>query len=377
MRLVFIRPGIGISVFLVALAAILGGLRPSAANPVSTDANPTIVFSRGQGNEGTALWTVGPSGRGLIQVTHPPKGSGDKFPEWSPDRRRIAFYRWVRHGEDERGDPVYRSDLMVVNADGHGLERLLAGAYGDRPAWSPDGKRLAFRTYARTESISTIGVDGSGLRRIVTGHAVGLSDTENPVWSPSGREIALNQWIDDAERTWYFVVNARGGRPRLLTPRFTSGMTYWPLAWSPSGIEIAFLSTPAACLGGCPAGVDGRTWLYVAKRDGSDLRKLVAGLSTRDRERPKWSPDGSKILVERGGDDVEAPDSAWVVNPVNRKMLRVARNTDGAAWSPDGRQIAFVRHIEDAPGDLYVVGMNGGGATLLARSVITDGDFDW
>ncbi len=360
----FLRLSVGALLLASVAAASSGGATQAGGRSVGEPASAKFAFHRGYPWAGGAIWTVGSDGKGLQQVTRPPEGTGDHQPAWSPDRRRIAFYRLVPAGEDWRGDTVYRSDLMVMNADGSALRRLLPGssaghpAYREPPAWSPDGTWLALPTYARTERIAKIRADGSGLRTVVTG-----PDADNPVWSPTGREIAFNQWIAQDERTWYFVVSANGGRPRLLIPSLTSGDTYWPLAWSPNGRKIAFFSQAST--------LDGPTWLHVANRDGSGLRKLVA-VSGADGQRPRWSPDGSELLVERGGNDVHGPDSAYVVNPASGQMRRVARNTDGARWSPDGRSIAFVRR-----GDLYVVKASGGSARLVVRGVGVGGDFDW
>ena len=61
-------------------------------------------------------------------------------PAWSPDGRRIAFRRY-----DGQLGSIGNSDLFVVNADGSGLRRLTRGAENLRWfAWSPDGRTIAF-----------------------------------------------------------------------------------------------------------------------------------------------------------------------------------------------------------------------------------------
>src|SRR5215207_4705459 len=65
----------------------------SFAGPASTDG--LIVFRRYLDLEGTksAIFTMHPNGSHIRQITHPPKGWSDSSPAWSPDGKRVAFYR--------------------------------------------------------------------------------------------------------------------------------------------------------------------------------------------------------------------------------------------------------------------------------------------
>ncbi|MGZ4365776.1 MAG: TolB family protein [Gaiellaceae bacterium] len=305
-----------------------------------------IVFSRG-GSWDSAIWTVAADGRRLVRVTHPPKGSGDARPTWSPDHRLIAFERWVRLGVDERGEGTGRGDLMVMTADGRSVRRLIADARGagpwGGPLWSPDGTRIAFEKKGR---IWTIKPDGTEARALAVG--------ECPAWSPEGRQIAFNRFTGD--RSEYFVMDASGRNQRRLVPAFT-GDTYWRLSWSPIGRQIAFLGSPVV-------GVD--VSLYLVDAAGTHLRKLARGLSSKDTSTAEWSPDGSKLLIERGG----RQDSAFVLNAAGGGLRRVATGTDTPEWSPDGRNIVFVK----ANGNLFVVNANGGSPRRVAQGV---NEIDW
>ena len=83
-------------------------------------------------------------------------------PAWSPDGRRIAFRRF--DGQLGSGFPG-NSDLYVVNADGSGLRRLTRHA-ANVPrsfAWSPDGRTIAF---LHNREVYIVKADGSGERRL-------------------------------------------------------------------------------------------------------------------------------------------------------------------------------------------------------------------
>jgi WD40 repeat protein len=93
-------------------------------------------------------------------------------PAWSPDGRWIAFQR----REPTTGldaPPLGSSQLWLVRPDGSGLRQLTrlteADAYGP-PAWSPDGRRLAFLMYTVGDNrpVATIRANGTGLRTLYT-----------------------------------------------------------------------------------------------------------------------------------------------------------------------------------------------------------------
>ena len=79
-------------------------------------------------------------------------------PAWSPDGRRIAFRRF-----DRQIGSAGPSGLYVVNADGSGLRRLARHAGGRVLAWSPDGRTIAF---LHNSEVYIVKADGSDERRL-------------------------------------------------------------------------------------------------------------------------------------------------------------------------------------------------------------------
>lgn len=101
---------------------------------------------------------------GESQVT---SGGADSDPDWSPDRRRIAFVR-----QDAGGSS---SSLFVIRRDGRGLVRMTRGEQAvSMPAWSGDGRRIAFAASplaGGSFDIWTVALAGGGPKRIATGPA--------------------------------------------------------------------------------------------------------------------------------------------------------------------------------------------------------------
>ena len=133
---------------------------------------------------------------------------------WSPDGRRIAFVGNVSTGLPGPGAAGSKddSDIYVMNADGSGTRRLTHNAgYNAEPAWSPDGRKIAFRsTRNGNREIYVMNADGSGKRNLTRNPA----QDGRPSWSPDGRRIAFVSNRDG--RLEAHVMNADGSGQRSL-----------------------------------------------------------------------------------------------------------------------------------------------------------------
>jgi Tol biopolymer transport system component len=193
------------------------------------------------------LYVMNADGSGLRRLTRNPKNlAGTYRLVWSPDGRTIYVGRYL------------------VSADGSGARRLPYIPF--TAVWSPDGRRIAFaRTRGRTGSgpccdaspadIYVMNADGSGTRKLT--HNAGYN--AEPAWSPDGRKIAFRS-TRDGNREIY-VMNANGSNQRNLTRN--PAQDNRP-SWSPDGRRIAFVSNR-----------DGRLEAHVMNADGSGQRSLT------------------------------------------------------------------------------------------------------
>jgi Tol biopolymer transport system component len=129
---------------------------------------------------------------------------------WSPDGRKIAF---AAKGPEPPPRYSSHSDIYVMNADGSGKRMLTHNArYNAEPAWSPDGRKIAFRsTRNGNRDIYVMNADGSGKRNLTRNPARDGS----PSWSPDGRRIAFVSNRDG--RLEAHVMNADGSGQRNLS----------------------------------------------------------------------------------------------------------------------------------------------------------------
>ena len=138
---------------------------------------------------------------------------------------------------------ITTGELSVINADGSAERRLAdlgpwvaqrAHFLASRPAWSPDGQRIAY-VGVRDDGnldIYVVRVDRRGRRRLTRVPAADGC----PVWSPDGRKIAFTRQEGFYEFDIY-VMNADGSGQRRLT---RNGWLHFSVAWSPDGRKMLF-----------------------------------------------------------------------------------------------------------------------------------------
>jgi TolB protein len=169
------------------------------------------VAGTGKGQE--SIWRMAPDGSGLTQVT----GSDweDARPAWSPDGGEIAFYRWS-FLEPVEGGPA---GLWVARADGSGerlvieLDVLPTGF--EAPAWSPDGRRIAYQAGpSNNADLYVVPAVGGVPVNVSTlpGHDYAAS------WSPDSRFVLFTNSAEGEVRLFVTDVEGDGLWTLLETP---------------------------------------------------------------------------------------------------------------------------------------------------------------
>ena len=211
------------------------------------------------------------------QLTHGP--GIEWFPSLSPDGT------WVTYAGDATGN----RDIYLQSVTGQTPINLTQNSQADddQPAFSPDGNLIAFRSARDGGGLFVMGRTGEAVRRITR---AGF----NPAWSPDGRQIAYTtsptelrpQNTEGLSELW--AVDVAGGEPRRLSDRNTSLPS-----WSPNGLRIAF--------GVRQSGEDQRLDVWTLPVGGG-----AAVPVTEDGYidwNPVWSPDGRHLyfVSDRGG----------------------------------------------------------------------------
>jgi Tol biopolymer transport system component/uncharacterized protein YjbI with pentapeptide repeats len=281
--------------------------------PGVLDGTPHAQIVFGPGDSG--LWAMSADGSNQSRLL----GSTAVDPDWSPDGKKIAFARIVEESTAASATPESIPSIVVMNADGSGQRELLDAPASD-PAWSPDGKKIAFSksTPGGLSSIYVMNADGSGDPKRLTTER-GARDTD-PAWSPDGTKIAFqstrpgtpeplplppNQTGSLLSNTEIYVIDACCEEGDTNKPQPLTGSIGWNAdpAWSPDGTEIAFtyMSFRHTCRYGCETVVR-TTDVYKMDADGCDKRRLTPADpdNGHPEQGPAWSPDGKQIAYVRG-----------------------------------------------------------------------------
>ncbi len=235
-----------------------------------------LVYERWDFDVPPQIYLVKPDGTGR-RLTDLPGGATD--PTWSPNGRSIAFAGRLREDSD--------ADIFVMTPQGRGIERV-AGSVRDEglPDWSPDGSRLAFHTLYD---------DGRGQLKVtsvrthasthLTPRRSGTASVE-PAWSPDGRWIAYTTFVrgltlnGKVVETEIWRMRPDGThRERIGDPsRFDE--VYHEADWSPDGRSIVVVRT----------GLSGTNdhVLLVDLRTGR-RRTILKGIDDPD---PSWGNEG-------------------------------------------------------------------------------------
>jgi Tol biopolymer transport system component len=212
------------------------------------------------------IYTMAPDGTDQRRLTHTAVDEG--APTFSPDGKEIAYL------VDPFGDPT----IWVMKADGSGSRRLARASW---PSWSPDGKRIAYTIYSSTGEgrLYLMDADGSHQRPLpgisLIGRISGNADGEEPAFSPDGKRIAFAATAGKDNEEIY-TVNVDGSERTRLTD--IPGDDHWPPTWSSDGTRIAFTSE----------GTENNSEIYVMNADGSGLTKLTD--APADDAFPAWRP---------------------------------------------------------------------------------------
>jgi TolB protein len=225
--------------------------------PARSPDGTRIVFDSRRVNGNRNIWVREADGS-FTPLTD--DATDDGYPAWSPDGSQVA---WAAGSAGKR-------EIWVMSAlDGSGARRLTTGSDDLLPSWSSSGLVAFERRVGSSSEVWVVDPTGGGASARITIADGGGGD---PAWSPDGRHIAFTRQVDGINRI--FVANADGQTGILqLTPAATCDCE--EPTWSPDGSQIAYMG---------PSADDPvvRPILVISFSGGSATRLTTNGLS------PSW-----------------------------------------------------------------------------------------
>jgi Tol biopolymer transport system component len=392
----------------------------------SADASPDgrfIVFADGPAGGSRDIFIIPAGGGPPISITE--HGADDKEPRWSPDGRHIVFLS-LRHGnwalwgipvEDGKpsGQPftilesmqnarlsawsksgLFSSTVAVIHdiwtmdidpAD-HEVRRkpqmVEFSPYGSNinPAWSPDGRHLAFVSNSSDQSndasVVVMTSGGENIRKFkIPTENFDIMSFRDLRWLPDGSSLGFSHWENKQKYSLY--------RLDLKTEEWTLTpfrVNYTSIEWAGDGEAFFYIK---AMRGIAKRDLDSgeesfllrlekgdpfywstlrasrdHKWLTTAMRNRIDVIDVETGEAeslSEEKENlggPNWSPDGKHLVVCRGRDEKTGTPTDLVIVSLEdgeKKFLEIGGYLYPNArimtpdWSPDGRKIAFATRL--------------------------------
>jgi TolB protein len=235
-------------------------------------------------------------------------------------RSKIAFVSDRDSTKDKR-----TKELYIVDYDGFNPRRVTVNrSLNILPAWSPDGRTLAYVSYRQ-------GSPDIYLAAIYEGKSTNLTSGKGfqafaPAWSPDGTKVAYASNRSGNMEIW--ISNADGSGAHKITA--SAGSNTAP-CWSPTGQEIAFTSSRS-----------GAPQIYLMDSEGLNVRRLTTVGSYNDA--PAWNP--SKLYGEIAYTS-RLEGASFEVAVIDLASRQVRQVTEGRgsceypAWAPNGRHLVF------------------------------------
>lgn len=267
------------------------------------------------------IYLINLDASGLTQLTNMEGGACQ--PDWSPDGQQIVFISPCPARADFTETLYKDASLYVMNADGSNVQPLNAGTAFD-PAWSPDGKYIAFTSLRDgKKDIYVLTLENGVITRLTT---VGGDVQENsqPAWSPSGEQIVYMVKRFNAYQVW--VMNSAGQGNAQVARSGQSYSDFLP-TWTADGETILFSQKDA--------GTPSRAWLMSIRYEDIAVKAPTRLNLPRPLEDVDVSPDGQWIVFESFDSNGNRDIYLMTLGGEHRSRLTTAPAIDfDPAWRP-------------------------------------------
>ena len=317
----------------------------------------------------------------IVQLTS--DGEINLQPAWSPDGKTLAFYS------------LHRGGIWLVPALGGSPRQLTT--FGSSPAWSPDGSQIVFQSAGIRDLSATADVSiaastiwtvalNDGTPRQISKPTYPTGGHNSPAWSPDGKFIAFTVGEFGSD-SGLWTMRIDGASPRRLVPgaglynpvyshdggslligalRFND-FAIWKIP--ASGPETGIWNRAEKLVSTFPSiprylaiSSDGRSLAYTDASTVSELYTLPLSPRTQQpagppvalthdtrfrKASPRFSPDGRRILFDVGSVSFES--GVWVMDADGKNATQISGSCSSPAWLPGGQELVCWDSKGDSP----------------------------
>lgn len=334
----------------------------------SEDGNKVLY---GSAKEESDIWAVNTESE--EEVTIAADLDAELWPNVSPDGKSIA-YQSIKNLS--QGNNLSHGSILAKIISGDDPPQEIV-AKGTLPVWSPNSQQIAFFNFSgNIATLQVIGRSGGNQKQLFGTGTTGPSYSVLPynrihkndlAWSPDGSKIA--HVISEGSRRVLKLLNTDGSGATNLTEESVANLALYSPIWSTDGKQIAFSSkTVVTNADGIPTYA-----VFVIDVDSKSLKQVIR--QQKFLRLIAWSADGSSLIlasVENNPMEGLHPFvSLQKVEISGGKVSEISKLKDSYLYnihlSPNGKQIAYVSHVEDKD-NIFLMAATGGQGKQVTRN---------
>ncbi|MDQ2777164.1 MAG: hypothetical protein M3Y57_19930 [Acidobacteriota bacterium] len=337
------------------------------ASPTFSPDAKSLVYARREAGK----WDLYRQNLGDLVYTNLTQGSGTNNgqPAWSPDGKRIAF----RSERDGGG-------IFLLDPSGRNVSRLTN--FGYYPSWSPDSTQIVFSTGRFSDPAETPAGAPSSLKIVNLQtrqvRALKAADSDHdalqPAWSPHGKRVAFWGMDRNGDRDlWTVAAEASGNGASSAVAVTHDSWTDWSPAWSPDGQYLYFSSDRGGAMNLWRVRIEEETGEVLSHPEPVTTPSSYSGWTA-------FAPNGKEFAyVHRlvSSQLYKAPFSVNKGIGFNQKVELTAgeRSVREPEMSPDGNWI--VVRVQDPQEDLALIRPDGSDLHRITNDTFSDRSPHW
>lgn len=265
---------------------------------------------------------------------------------------------------------IHNGDIKVINPDGFNEQQLTRYGYNETPVWSPDGKKIAFRSLPESvlsdksknpecvayDNVWIVNRDGVDSSQITNSEAI----RSTPSWSPDSKQIIFTEneklIVYDLSTKTKKIIASDSYFPETPNECGEGGIWIPHVSWSPKNSLV----------------------LYDRKREDSFLPTIINSKNGKIIKEIKqsglWSPDGSKIAYVEStrGDPIVQTIVVISLKDGTQETYRPYKNYAGiVAWSPNGKELLY-EDVSLKESSIRILNLKTRQDREVAKTILTD-----